>query len=276
MLSPDVIAKLNECAKADFGSIRDLWFGRLSLSTDLVIAGLALEVFELVYEAADIARERIRFLKYRVAIVERHVQVAKLIAFIGWFLIVGGVAGERFSEARVKNADANIQECSDARLARTTEEAVDAEFKATPRWRAMAMNGAWQTLIDELKGKPASKFEILYAPADEEAYTFAVVLEKTLKDSGWASLGTRSLKESDALEGKWGDIPGAPLATRSGAWYGMALISKTGIPNPPWEHDKESAIAALIVGLGGGQGVPDPRMPDNVIRIVIGQAQSGH
>jgi hypothetical protein len=150
------------------------------------------------------------------------------------------------------------------------------ESKSNPRWRTMLLRGGWKALADELKGKPVSQFEILYAPEDEEAYSFATMLRRTLQEAGWTPLDVRPLKESDALEGKWGDIPGAPLATRSGAWWGMDLISKTGVPNPPWDHDKESAIAALMVGLGGGQGFPDPRMPENVIRIIIGQEQSGH
>jgi len=148
MLPAEVIAKLNECAKTDFGSIRDLWFGRLSLSTDFVVAGLALEVFELAYETADIARERIRFLKYRVVILERHIQIARLIAFVGWFLIVGGVAGERFSEARVKNADVNIQECSDAKVREATLEAGDAKASAAS---AEASEKALEKQADALK-----------------------------------------------------------------------------------------------------------------------------
>jgi hypothetical protein len=140
----------------------------------------------------------------------------------------------------------------------------------------MLLQGGWKALADELKGKPVSNFEILYPSDDEAAYTFATLLKKALQEAGWAPKDVRPLKESDALKGKWGDIPGAPLAVRSGAWHGMALLSKTGVPIPAWEHDKESAIAALYVGLSVAQGIPDPRIPDNVIRIVIGQDQGSH
>jgi hypothetical protein len=51
----------------------------------------------------------------------------------------------------------------------------------------------------------------------------------------------------------------------------MSLNSKTGIPVPPWEHVNDSAIAALMTALGGGQGITDPRLPDNMVRIVIGK-----
>ncbi len=130
MLPPDLVAKLNGCTKTDFGAVRDLWFSRFSISTDFVVAGLALEVFELVFEATEIANDNLGFLKNRIAIPKGAVHLAKLVAFLGWFLIVGGVIGERLSEARVKDADVSIQQCSDAKVRETTIESGDAQASA--------------------------------------------------------------------------------------------------------------------------------------------------
>jgi hypothetical protein len=161
--------------------------------------------------------------------------------------------------------------------ARAQKETAEAQLElrkyTETRWRNI-IKGGGKAFAEELKGKPVSRFEILYAPEDEEAYTFGQLLQGMLVEAGWKPLDVRPLRESDALEGKWGDIPGAPLAVRAGAWYGLAVTSKTGFPNPPWEHDKESAAAALLVAittLGGGQGVPDPRLPNDMIRIIIGK-----
>jgi hypothetical protein len=155
--------------------------------------------------------------------------------------------------------------------ASANERAADLDNKIHSRWRNVIL-GSGKDIADKLKGKPVSRFEIVYAPEDEEAYYYALLLKNILVGAGWTFVDLRPLRESDALEGK-DDIPGAPLAMRAGAWYGLSLNSKTGIPAPPWNHDKESAIAALMVALGGGQGIPDPRLPDDLVRIVIGEKQ---
>src|SRR5205807_313048 len=93
-LPNDVVATLAECAKTNLIGARDVWFGRLSLSTWAVFWGLLLELPELIYGIKEIARERIPFFKYRIVLIESRVQLAKTVAFVGWFFIVGGVGGE--------------------------------------------------------------------------------------------------------------------------------------------------------------------------------------
>src|SRR5277367_1108494 len=100
IVPPDIIAKLNECAKTDLLGMRDSWFTFLKWSTTAVVWGLILELPELGYELADIARQRIQRLKYRIVLYEENLKSFKVIAFIGWLLIVGGVGGERYSEVR--------------------------------------------------------------------------------------------------------------------------------------------------------------------------------
>ena len=68
-----------------------------------------LELPELRYELRMIVRESIPYFRYRILTPsERRVHLAKVIAFIGWILIVVGVAGERVAEVKVKDFDVRI------------------------------------------------------------------------------------------------------------------------------------------------------------------------
>jgi hypothetical protein len=131
LLPDDLIAKLAECAKANFVGARDIWFDRLSLSTWTVAFGLLLELPELVYELKSIARERIHWFRHRIILLEDRVQLAKFAAFIGWFLIVAGVVGEGFAGIKINNLDAGIQGCNAAKLTEATLNAGEAKNSAT-------------------------------------------------------------------------------------------------------------------------------------------------
>jgi hypothetical protein len=131
MLPPDLVAKLAQCATHDFVGPRDLWFGRLARFTTAVFVGLVFELPELWYELKLIAREWIPYFRYRILTPpERNIQAAKVLAFVGWILIVVGVGGERYSEVKVKDLDASIQECGEAKLRAATLEAGDAATSA--------------------------------------------------------------------------------------------------------------------------------------------------
>ena len=288
MLLPDLVAKLNDCANHDFVSTRDFWFLWLSRGTRIVAGGLLLEAGELWYDLRSFLRDRISSLKYRTVILEHRVQIAKMIAHVGWILIVGGVVTEWASEVRVKDADANIQECSDVQLAELTQEnteakkALEVTFMRT-RPRIMYDN---QTFQVALKGKPKADVEILFKPEDDEAYTFAGQIKARLTDTrpglgaGWTVSVFCPLRQSDALPNHPLNRPGVPLATKSGAWWGLGLVVKSA-PYPCFDHENDSPVCALQAALtASGVGAPsialDPRMPDNEIKIIIGQEQSGH
>jgi hypothetical protein len=131
MLPVDLVAKLNQCATTDFVGPRDHWFNCLAGFTTAVFVGLVLEFPELRYELRLLAREWIPYFRYRIITPrQRRVHAAKLVAFIGWFLIVIGVGGERYAEVRVKDLDASIQGCSDAKVIAATLEAGDAAKSA--------------------------------------------------------------------------------------------------------------------------------------------------
>lgn len=130
VLPPELIAKLAICAKSDFTPAREAWFGWLARSTDVVAVGLVLELPELVIELAEIAHRRCAFLKNRIKLGDGITDVAKLIAFFGWFLIVGGVVGERVAEVHINDLNKSIQSCNTAQLMGATLDSGDAQTSA--------------------------------------------------------------------------------------------------------------------------------------------------
>ena len=98
MLPPDLVAKLNECGKHNFIHSRDVWFASLAISTVAVAFGVAGEGAELWYEMKSIARERCDRFRYRILIPEKRLHIAKVVGFVGWFVIVLGVAWEGYND----------------------------------------------------------------------------------------------------------------------------------------------------------------------------------
>jgi hypothetical protein len=132
MLPSDVAAKLNECANTDFVGMRDWWFSLVSCATALVAFGLVLEAPELIHDLIPIGRKIVARLKKLPVGFAKHEtpEWVKVVAFVGWIFIVVGVVGEEFAGIKVKNLDANIQECSDAKVREATIEAGDAKSSA--------------------------------------------------------------------------------------------------------------------------------------------------
>lgn len=132
MLPAECLNNSAACLKA-LHSTADLWFGRLLLATKIVAIGLILEAPELGYDVWAIVRRQIDKRKHRGTSPESHVvpDWAKVIAFVGWILIVGGVVGEWFSEGKVNNADTSIQELNDTLLKEAVHDAGAAKTSAT-------------------------------------------------------------------------------------------------------------------------------------------------
>jgi hypothetical protein len=123
MLPPDLIAKLNECAKTNFIGERDVWFFRQSIFSWFVIIGLVLEGPELLYEMFSIVRSRIQRFRDSIVLIEKRLELAKALAFVGWIFIIGGLFGELRASSRIADLSASIQECSDAKVKEATLEA---------------------------------------------------------------------------------------------------------------------------------------------------------
>ena len=186
-------------------------------------------------------------------------------------ILLGGLALELLGLVRTSQLYRLEVAQANENAALANQRAADLENKLHSRWRNVIL-GDGKEMANKLKGKPVSRFEIVYSPEDEEAYTYGFLLKGILVGQGWTFADLRPLRENDALEGG-NNIPGAPLAVRSGAWYGLSVNTKTGIPFPSSSHVNESASAALMEAFGAGQGIADPRLPSDIIRIVIGQKQ---
>lgn len=209
MLPSDIIAKLHECAAQNFIATRDSWFVWLSRSTKCVVFGLILELPELAYETIDFARNRIDRFRYKIVLPENRLEIAKLIAFMGWFLIVIGVAGEWYAGAKIDDLSARIQGCNDARLAEVAEQSGDANARASAAYEraseneketAATLKQAEQERADAAKSLEVTKgYESQIAQANERAAEAeretarltAALADRTLSDAQVESIGNK-------------------------------------------------------------------------------------
>jgi hypothetical protein len=202
------------------------------------------------------------------------------------FVIIG-VAGELLADGGIFLFSRHLQTIADLEIADLTKEntAAKQELEATfmrTRPRMIFDNKKFQ---DVLRGKPKADVEILFKPEDEEAWSLAIQIKARLTDvrlgtgAGWTVSTFRPLTKSDALPDAQLNRPEVPLAIKSGSWFGLGLVVRSA-PYPCFSHEIDSSVCALqsalmASGVGGGQ-ITFARMPDNVIKIIIGQEESGH
>jgi hypothetical protein len=77
--------------------------------------------------------------------------------------------------------------------ASANKQAAELENEIHSRWRNMIL-GNGRDFADKLKGKPVSRFEIVYSPEDEEAYTYGFLLKGILVGAGWTFVDLRPLR----------------------------------------------------------------------------------
>jgi hypothetical protein len=130
MLPPDLVAKLNECAKTNFIGARDVSLFWQSMSSWAVIVGLVLEGPELIYDMLSILRTNIQRFRYSIILRENRVELAKVAAFVGWIFIIIGLFGELRYGSKIADSNASIQGCGDAKVREATLEAGDAKDSA--------------------------------------------------------------------------------------------------------------------------------------------------
>src|SRR5713101_2508212 len=110
MLPSELATKIDDMMKADLLYWRTLCFGWLLLATKIVVVGLIFEGPEVVYEIGSIIRRKLREGRLGIALLKADVpEWVKILAFLGWMLIVLGVAGEWVTDALVSDADSNLQ-----------------------------------------------------------------------------------------------------------------------------------------------------------------------
>lgn len=132
LLAQDLLAKLNECATTNFVGNRDWWFHLASRFTLAVLFGIGLELPELIHDFIPMWQEIKRKFKKFPRYFPQHntPHWIKVVGLIGWGFVIVGIAGEFGAGLKVKNLDANIQECSDAKVREATIEAGDAAKSA--------------------------------------------------------------------------------------------------------------------------------------------------
>ena len=153
------------------------------------------------------------------------------------------------------------------------------EFRLLPR----AFQFDWVKFMGELKGKPKMRAELLYPEGDTEAFNLAQRIDWGLKFAGWEVIDFRPAREDDIPPGYasqgfiWPELKDAPITARMGANGGaLWLITKYAQPSDQaWRTN--NAFGALQFSLmkgGTGQGGAginwDPRLPDDVVEIVVG------
>ena len=114
-----LIETLDDMVKADLLSWRDMWFHCLLWSTAAVALGLVFEGPELWLEIKHIGST-----SHTIP------PKWKILAFVGWLLIVLGVAGEGIFEAMVSRADGQVQTFNDTLLTAAQREAGAAKHSA--------------------------------------------------------------------------------------------------------------------------------------------------
>lgn len=211
MVPLDVVTRLNECANTDFVSMRDWWFGVVSCAAALVAFGLVLEAPELVHDLRPMGRKIIASSKESSIEFPRHEAPdwVKVVAFVGWIFIVVGVVGEQFAGVKVKDLDANIQECSDAKVRAVTIEAGNAKTSAldaaTAAGRARdhsdkaVVSASNAMSIASSARREADSFEKDIVSAKTQAATAESHLAEALKQAADATAELKRLKSPRSL-----------------------------------------------------------------------------
>jgi hypothetical protein len=110
ILKPDALKGVDDLIHAGFEAYRATCFNWLLAATGLVIIGLICEGPELSHEITSIVRHWRFTHRFHFSLPEEHApEWAKLLAFIGWLLIVIGVAGEYVADSFVSKADGYVQ-----------------------------------------------------------------------------------------------------------------------------------------------------------------------
>lgn len=114
---PDTLNGIDDLIRLNFDGFREIWFNRLLAATFLVVVGLVMEGPELWYEIHAIVHRWFFNRRFHFSITEDHTpDWAKLLAFLGWILIVIGVAGEFVADSFVSKADGFVQKFDEVLL----------------------------------------------------------------------------------------------------------------------------------------------------------------
>ena len=129
-VTPEFLRRLDELVRTDLRVLRDSYFEWLLILTGVVVIGILLEGPEVFWELHETCR-RYRLSKHPVLptpLPERHPPPWIIVlAFLGWFFVSAGIAGELAFEGFVSGADGLIQTFSNTLLVEAIDRASNAE-----------------------------------------------------------------------------------------------------------------------------------------------------
>lgn len=141
ILRPDALKSIDTLIRADFIAYRETCFNWLLAATGLVVAGLALEGPELWHEITSINRHWRFRRRFHFSLPEEHApNWATLLAFVGWLLIVVGVAGEYVADSFVSRADGYVQTFDEILLTETQNRTALASERASAAYERASEN----------------------------------------------------------------------------------------------------------------------------------------
>lgn len=140
-ITPDTLKGIDDLIRAGLIGFRENCFNWLLAATGLVIAGLVLEGPELWYEILSIVRHWGFRRKFKFSLPEEHTpNWVKLIAFVGWIVIVIGVAGEYVADSFVSRADGFVQTFDEILLTETQNRTALASERASAAYERASEN----------------------------------------------------------------------------------------------------------------------------------------
>jgi hypothetical protein len=188
---------MDNLVKEEFANWRDVWFDWLLVATALVLIGLALEGPELYHEIRHLWLDR-RDEKQHFVLTDHKIRPRwKFLSFIGWILIVVGVAGEVFFETMVSLADGKLQTFNNIILDSTIREASEARVRTAELEKEAAQLRLQiadrhitfqqrQEMLAILRPHAGSGILVEYVtPSGTDAPEYAIEIGGVFHEAGW-------------------------------------------------------------------------------------------
>jgi hypothetical protein len=206
-LPPELVARivqtLDVCIRADLQHVRFGYFVWLLIASGVVVVGVAMEGPEVWHETANIFNHRPTETEHKPP------NWVKLLATLGWMLIVLGVAGEGIAEAYVSWADSTLQTFNDILLGEAQKEAAFAiERAANANERAGELE---QRLADRhitlkqrkkilaiLAAHRGTRVSVTYiTPSSSDAQEYSIELGEVFRAAKWTVVPYQWLTSMD-------------------------------------------------------------------------------
>jgi hypothetical protein len=164
---PDALKGVDDLIHAGFDAYRNACFHWLLVATGFVVVGLVFEGPELWHEITSIVSHWRFIRKFQFSLPEQHIpDWAKLLAFVGWLLIVAGVAGEYVADSFVSKADGYVQTFDEILLTEARTRTAFASERASAAYERAAKTEKEATQENERAAKALQAAEIARKDAE--------------------------------------------------------------------------------------------------------------